>query len=36
MKILVAKRSWINTGDLRLNASFHLSEGNISKVLETV
>ena len=32
MKTLIAERNWLNVGDVRLDASFHLSNGRISKI----
>lgn len=33
MKTIIAKNTWLAEAGLRLDASYHLSEGNISKVL---
>lgn len=33
MKTIIAKNRWLTQSGLRLDASYHLSEGNISKVL---
>jgi hypothetical protein len=33
MKVITAKSSWIRETDLRIDASYHLSEGRLAKIL---